>query len=595
MRFPQYKVSLLAAVVLLLLVAVAYRDAPKNVFHFDDVPNIVRHPPIQITELTPDNLANAGRNAFLPSRPLPSVTYAFDWWRGEGSARPFQYTNFVIHATTTIAVFVLLLLVLGRLEKPRWVIVVAAFFGAAIWACHPVQVQGVTYIVQRMASLSALFTILTVILYIIGRGTAKSWRRWVFFGAAVACWTMGLISKETAAIAPFLLLLAEYGVVRHGQALIRSRLDWALLSLPVVIALLIVMDIAGGAGPISDAFLPGFERRDFTLVERLLTQPRVIAFHFSQLVWPMPGRFSLEHEFALSTGLITPASTFAAILAVIAWCALGVRALFQPRWRIMGFLLLWVPATLVIESSFIALEIVFEHRMYLPSVALAGIVALGIASALSRSARLRTVMLGGSTVIVCLLVASTSARVPDWRSSVSLAQATVQTSPNSARAWATLANAYKESGEGWDKIRPPMMKALLLDSGQTLALQLQAFWLLERGELEEAEEVLSRFGPGAQRDHRFLNTLGMLRLEQRNFEEAITHFEQALRINVSVPEVRYNLALSYELWGKCAEAHKKWLDYLRADTNQPRRKAVQARLLRNFETAGGRCYGWERS
>jgi hypothetical protein len=255
------------------------------------------------------------------------------------------------------------------------------------------------------------------------------------------------MSKETAAIAPFLVLLAEYGVRRHVQALIRGKLDRLLLSLPVAVGLFVIVDIASGAGPLSGAFLSDYGGRDFTLAERLLTQPRVIAFHFSQMLWPLPGRFSLEHEFVYSTGLLRPASTFAAILAVVAWCSLGIWALFRPRWRVLGFLLLWVPATLVIESSFIALEMVFEHRMYLPSVTLAGIVALGIAAVLSRSARLRTVVLGGSTVIVCLLVASTSARVPDWRSSVSLAQAVVQTSPDSARAWATLANAYKESGE----------------------------------------------------------------------------------------------------------------------------------------------------
>jgi Flp pilus assembly protein TadD len=292
---------------------------------------------------------------------------------------------------------------------------------------------------------------------------------------------------------------------------------------------------------------------------------------------------------------LTPVSTLFALLAVISWCAVGVWALFKERLRVVGFFLLWLPATLVIESSFIALEMVFEHRMYLPSVALAGIAALGIATVLSRSARLRTVVLGGSAVIVCLLVVSTSARVPDWRSPVSLAQAAVQTSPNSARAWATLANAYKESGAGWDKIRPPMMKALLLDPNQSLALQLQVFRLIEQQRLQEAEQLLDRFGPGAQRDHRFLNTVGMLRLEQRNFEDAITYFEQALRINVSVPEVRYNLALSYELWGKCTEAHEKWLTYLQADTNEQRRAAVLARLQSNFETEGGRCYGWERS
>jgi hypothetical protein len=172
-----------------------------------------------------------------------------------------------------------------------------------------------------------------------------------------------MISKETAAIVPFLVLLAEFGVLRQGQAIVRGRLDSVMLSLPVVVAVLITLDILSGTGPLAGNFLPGYENRDFTLSERLLTQPRVIGFHFSQIFWPLPGRFSLEHDFAASTGLLTPATTLVAMLGVASWCAIGVWALFRPSLRMMGFFLLWVPATLVIESTIIPLEMVFEHRM----------------------------------------------------------------------------------------------------------------------------------------------------------------------------------------------------------------------------------------
>jgi Flp pilus assembly protein TadD len=446
-----------------------------------------------------------------------------------------------------------------------------------------------------MASMAALFTILAVICYLLGRASDRSGRRWLYFVLAGLSWALGLMSKETAAIAPLLVLLAEYGVVRHGQPIMRYRWDRALLLLPVVLGVLIIIDIASGAGPLANRFLSEFGGRDFTAAERLLTQPRVILFHVSQILWPMPGRFALEHQFVYSTGLLSPASTLAAMLAIVAWCSVGVWALFQPRWRIAGFFLLWVPATLVIESSFVALEMVFEHRMYLPSVALAGLAAMGLAGLLTRGSQPRVAVLGVAAVIVVLLMVSTSIRVPDWRSSVSLAQATVRTSPESARAWATLANAYKESGAGWDKIKPPMMKALLLDPQQSLALQLQVFRLIETGMFSQAEDVLNRIRPGERGDHRFLNTLGMLRLEQRDFAAAVESFERALRIDVSIPEVRYNLALSYELWGRCAVAHEKWLEYLQYDSDQHRRAAVQSRLMSNFQTEGGRCYGWERS
>ena len=587
--------ALLAPLALLVLVAVTYREAPQNSFHLDDIPNIVRHPPVRIDGLTLDNLVAAARGAFLNSRPLPNISFAVDWWRGDGSAEKFQRTNVAIHAISAVAVFWLLLLVVSRLGSSPRVSALTAFSAAALWACHPIQVQAVTYIVQRMTSMAALFTVLAVILYVVGRSSPRPGGRWLWFALAVLCWILGLASKETAAIAPFLVLLAEYGWLRNGSPLIRRKVDWVLLVLPAIVAVLIVIDIGSGAGPLSRAFLPGYGNRTFTLSERLLTQPRVIVFHLTQILWPLPGRFSLEHDFATSSDLVTPRSTLFALLFVVAWCGLGVWALLQSRWRIAGALMLWVSATLVIESTFVPLEMVFEHRMYLPSVGLSGLVGLGLAHVLTRAERLRPLVFGACAVAIGLLILSTSRRVPDWRSPLSLAQASVRTSPGSARAWASLALAYRESGSGWDRVRPPMMKALAIDPNQTEALQLQVFWLLEQQRLVDAEVVLNRMSEVARRDHQFFNTLGMLRLEQRDYEAAVTYFEKALRINVSLPEVHYNIALAYELWGKCADAHREWVRYLQTDSNERRRAAVNRRLKNNFEAEGGRCYGWNRS
>jgi hypothetical protein len=157
MRYPLTLAKFLAPATLLILIAIAYREAPNNVFHLDDGYNIVRHQPVMMTQLTAGTLIDAGRSAYLSTRPLPSMTFAIDWWRGGGSPRHFQWTNLMIHSAAAIAVFGLLTVILRRLNQPPWIVGVAALFGAALWACHPIQVQGVTYVVQRMASMAALF------------------------------------------------------------------------------------------------------------------------------------------------------------------------------------------------------------------------------------------------------------------------------------------------------------------------------------------------------------------------------------------------------------------------------------------------------
>lgn len=579
-----------ATLLLLMLVVLAYKDAPQNGFHLDDSQNIFRYPPVMVTDLTVSNVVDAGRNALLPRRPLPSMTFAIDWARGGGTARAFQQTNVAIHALTAFAVFGLLLLVLRRLEFSPNICLVSSFFGAALWASHPIHVQAVTYTVQRMASMAALFTILALVLYILGRHSSTVWRRWLLYGAGVACWIFGMASKETAAIAPFLVLLIEYGVLRHGENLVRNRLDVGLLALPAILALFVVMDISSGKGPLSQALLGGYEFRDFTLSERLMTQPRVVAMHLSQVFWPLPSRFSLEHDIVTSTGLLTPPATLSALIGLIAWCGAGLQLLFRPRWRVVGALLLWVPATLVIESSFIPLEMVFEHRMYLPTVALGGLVALAIAWLLDNRPRWTIPAVGVCALLVALLILSTSRYVPVWKDTLSLSRHSVEVAPNSARAWASVASTLHKQGYGWSTVVPPMQRALELNPNQGVALNLKALRLIELGQFDQADQIISKLLPRAAVDHSVVNTSGMLRLAQGDLEAAANDFERVTELNPYEPVFHYNLALSYELSGRCKDALSAWSKFLNMETDRQRIALVRERLRTSFLTAGGRCY-----
>ena len=108
--------------------------------------------------------------------------------------------------------------------------------------------------------------------------------------------------------------------------------------------------------------------RDFTLQERLLTQFRVVIFYISLVVLPYPSRLTLEHDFALSYSLLDPFTTLLSLFALLLFI---LAAIFSARReRIFSFCILWFFGNLFIESSFIPLEIIFEHRTYLPSMML---------------------------------------------------------------------------------------------------------------------------------------------------------------------------------------------------------------------------------
>ena len=478
--------SAIFAAILVGLVLIAYRAAPDNGFHFDDYANIVEQDLLHVSEPGVGAFVDASLSGKHPQRFVANLTLAVDWWRGGGSPRPFQWTNLFIHLIGALLVFALLKTALGIGRDGRDpVVAAAAFFGAAWWALHPIQVQAVTYVVQRMASLAAVLVIAAVLAYV--RGRLDSGRRWRWMTVAGICGLLAAFTKENAWILPLLFVLAEFGLVRCKGRLIRNPLDWALILVPLGIGLYLAAALWTGSGAFAEWVQRPYDGRSFTLEERLLTQPRVIVFHFSQLIWPLPGRFSIEHALPLSRSLVDPASTLPALLLVLGWIGTGLWCLRSPLCRRAGFFMLWVPLTLAVESSVIALEMVFEHRMYLPAVGVAGLLAIAARYAFAR--RSLPVRAGAALLCAAILVGllvSTSIRVPEWRSDVSLLQRAYQHAPDSARVVGNLGVAYMNAG----RLEPAgdlLRQATELDPDWPKAWYNRGLWSVKTGDTSAAE------------------------------------------------------------------------------------------------------------
>ena len=138
---------------------------------------------------------------------------------------------------------------------------------------------------------------------------------------------------------------------------------------------------------------------------------------------------------------------------------------------------------------------------------------------------------------------------------------------------------------------PPLKRALELNPNQGVALNLSALRLIELGQLDEAELLISDLMQIATVDHSVVNTSGMLRLAQGDPVAAAGDFETATTLNPYEPVFQYNLALSYELSGRCRDALEAWLKFLAIENNKQRLRVVRERLKHNFEVKGGRCFG----
>ena len=173
--FTYYK-TIFSAALLLVVIFLIYSNTFHASWHMDDYPNITYKPQLHIKDLRPSTLigtfyAQIGENKKL-YRPLSCLTLAINWYFGKANVFGYHVINILIHFLTACFLF---LTVLDLLKTPNlkeryngneYFI---ALLTSTLWAINPIQTQAVTYIVQRMASLSTMFYILAILLYIKAR------------------------------------------------------------------------------------------------------------------------------------------------------------------------------------------------------------------------------------------------------------------------------------------------------------------------------------------------------------------------------------------------------------------------------------------
>ncbi|HHO47296.1 MAG TPA: hypothetical protein ENN06_02390, partial [Desulfobacteraceae bacterium] len=355
--------------IIIAVLSAAYANSFQGVFAFDDFSNIVDNRFLAKPDFSPAALKNAATREGASHRWIPNLSFAANYALHGRDVAGYHLVNLAVHIATALSLYFLFLATLrspalrGRITHASEI----AFLAALLWAVHPVQTNGVTYIVQRMTSMCALFYISSLLLYVRARlaGTGSP-SVFLCYALSLLLGGLALLSKENAASLPFMILAYEFFFLREGNTApdLRKIVAWSTGALLVLAA----VSVAYLGQDLLSAIARGYEARDFTMGERLLTQPRVIFLYLGLLALPLPARLNLNHDVAVSHGFFSPPQTFFAVigLAILAAC---VFFLYR-RNRLLSFGLLWFLATLVIESSVIPLEMVYEHRLYLPSTML---------------------------------------------------------------------------------------------------------------------------------------------------------------------------------------------------------------------------------
>ena len=372
MRLSSCRKNVFAVVALFIIVFTVYSNTFNASWHFDDENNILNNKPLHLTELNLQNIkqtffANWNGSGKL-YRPVACLSFALNYYFGGTEVYGYHLINLIVHflASVFLFLFVYQTLHLPAMKArygPKAYFV--ALLSAVLWAINPVQIQAVTYVVQRMTSLAGLFCIMSMYLYVKGRTSGPKLLRSAHYFLCVVCGMLAIGSKENAVMLPVVILLYDLFLIQGitKRNLIRYSL---FLSIAVLVCLALALLIAGPSIFNPSNLMSGYQNRGFSLWERLLTEPRVILFYISLLLYPMPDRLCLEHGITLSTSLITPISTIMSIVAIL--LILGLAVVGAKKWPLISFCVIFFFLNHLIEASVFPLELVFEHRNYLPSM-----------------------------------------------------------------------------------------------------------------------------------------------------------------------------------------------------------------------------------
>lgn len=578
-----------------IVVIVSYQNILEGPFLFDDYGNIVGNDHIYLSSLTLTNINEVfSPNQNSANRKIANLSFALNYYFGQLNPVGFHFINILIHIVNGWLIFCLFQWYFKRIcLGSQWHVVILSGVASLWWVTNPIQTNAVTYIVQRMTSLSTMFCLAALLFYLKAKSITGSKpllfsvsnQSIFFYIASSTSWVLALLSKEMAAIFPLLIIIHEVYFF-DLYARFKTKQKRYTLFLLFILALLVI-EIFYFLGPYFwERILQGYSHRDFSLLERLLTEPRVVFHYISLFLYPLPTRLHLYYDtYQISHSLFSPPTTAFAITGTLLWLA-AIIIFFKTN-RLLSFGLLWTFLCLIIESTVINLELVFEHRFYMPSFGF--ILALtAIFVWMTQRTNIRPFFVYGfMSIIIFSQILGTSTRNRVWANELEFSLYEIQKNPDSVRALSNLGVILVREGRP-TVAEPYLQKALRIDPDNIVTLHSvftifnnppysnhivaesymqRVLALVKNGQAKSTDSyVLLGLSHHLFKTERYLDSMllldqvvksygapevylhiGQCNLKLERYSQAQTALEHALRLEPHNPEFKFYYAWSHQL------------------------------------------------
>ena len=574
-----------------LLGAMIYANTMHAAFVFDDGTYVLGNPVINdlrgfVDTGYVEQLIGRGQlNQNFRTRIVTFFTFTINYKLFGHSLVGYHLVNLGIHLLNGILVYWLTRLSmqtpLAKMVESHCVSCgFTAMLTALLFVSHPVQTEAVTYISQRSTSLATLFYLLSLAFYISWRLTASmplvtlekspfrdfTGKRLVLYGLSLLSAILAMRTKEISFTLPLMICLYEFFFI--GGC---SRRRWLYL-LPFLLTMLIIPLIVFGEHAKYrdvDYLIGSFDKtQPGAAMGYLLTQFMVVATYLRLLILPV--NQNLDYSYPMATGFFqTPVLLSFLLLTSLAGLGgyLFARSARPSEaghafWlRLISFGIFWFFLALSVESTFIPLaDVIFEHRLYLPSVGFfLSLTAAGMIIYARCGLLMRRVLSVGIVALILVWSGAAYLRNSVWRDELTIWTDTVQKSPDKCRPHYTLGDVYYNLGRLQDAVRE-YEAAIMLEAvdGNGYADYRLARMYYAKGEDASALRILENAGihKGERVVPQFYGLLGEIYLRADRLQEAEGAFNRAIQQSSQSPIFMRRLSEVYVRQKRFSEAKR---------------------------------------
>jgi protein O-mannosyl-transferase len=369
----------------------------------------------------------------------------------------FRFFNLCIHILNSILVYVIAFITLtpdDNNERDKTFRFSVALISAGLFVLHPLNINAVAYIIQRMASLAAFFVLLSLIAYIFAAGCRHVVKKVALYCVAAICILFSILSKENGLLAIPLILLYDYiFVARFDRKAFARRAGFFLaLGFFVMVVSSFYVPVLQSALNISRVILDinkpmewkGWMATDiyWSPLEHILTEFRVVGRYMFLFLFPLPQFLVFDWwGYPVSKGIFTPLTTFFSMIFLGSIFIFSI--LRMKKYPFLSFGILWYLIAISLES-FIAIgsDLYFEHRNYLPLTGLCFGTVAQIFSSFRTWTQGRYIVWVGFVAVLLIFGGMTFQRNFIWNNPIVFWKDIAQKVPENPRASFVLANCY---------------------------------------------------------------------------------------------------------------------------------------------------------